>query len=576
MTIRMTLPLCAAALLAIGATHAAIASADDDGSTASGSNRDVRHVLLISVDGLHQVDAATFIAAHPNSTFAGLADRGVQYTDAHTTTPSDSFPGLVALVTGGTPKSTGVYYDDSYDRTLYAPGSTSSSTPGTECVFDESIEVDDTQLFSPINPANLPLARDAAGNLHPVYPHEFIKVNTLFEVIRAAGGYTAWSDKHPAYDLVNGPSGQGVADLYTPEVNSLIANGGTVNGVDLAGSLALYDGVTNSLPLAKVSDYTTCEPAVIAYDDVKVQAVINEIDGKTSDGSKPAPVPTILGLNFQQVSVAEKLPAGGYTDAAGTPSALLEGALEHVDRSLGRFVTELKARHLLDSTVIIVTAKHGQSPVDKAKLAMESGGLGNATVTDPLGFINAADPNVDQVLSSFVNPNSGSPYAISGHLQTDDVGIVWLQNQSAANVANVVAQLTNSANQTAMFANTLPPGTIFDSNVNFGNELAGIFGDPTSPDPVAAARAPNVFIQPNWGVIYSGSSKKIAEHGGGTVDDTNVALLVSNPGLDRRVIDAHVWTRQVAPTVLRALRLDPDALESVRKEGTKVLPGLKL
>jgi hypothetical protein len=180
------------------------------------------------------------------------------------------------------------------------------------------------------------------------------------------------------------------------------------------------------------------------------------------------------------------------------------------------------------------------------------------------------------VLSSFVNPNSGSPYAISGHLQTDDVGIVWLQNQSAANVANVVAQLTNSANQTAMFANTLPPGTIFDSNVNFGNELAGIFGDPTSPDPVAAARAPNVFIQPNWGVIYSGSSKKIAEHGGGTVDDTNVALLVSNPGLDRRVIDTHVWTRQVAPTVLRALRLDPDALESVRKEGTKVLPGLEL
>lgn len=575
MTIRRILPWLAVGLLSVSVAHVASASPSDDCGADDGSKTDVRHVLLISVDGLHQVDVANFIAAHPTSAFAELANRGVRYTDAHTTTPSDSFPGLVALVTGGTPKSTGVYYDDSYDRTLYAPGSTNANSPGTEVVFDESIEVDDSQLFSPINPAYLPLAKDASGNLKPVYPHEFIKVNTVFEVIRAAGGHTAWSDKHPAYDLVNGPSGHGVADLYTPEVNSLIQNGGIANGVNLAATLALCDGVTNSLPLAKVSDYTTCEPAVMAYDDVKVQAVINEIDGKTSDGGKPAPVPNILGLNFQQISVAEKLPVGGYKDASGTPSALLEGALEHVDQSLGRFVAELKAKDLLDSTLIIVSAKHGQSPVDKTKLAMEAGALGQATVTDPLGFINAADPNVDQVFSSFVNPNSGSPYAISGHLQTDDVGIVWLQNEAATNIASVVAQLTTPANQVAMFANTLPPGTIFTANVNFGDELADSFGDPTSRDPIAAARAPNVFIQPNWGVIYSGSSKKIAEHGGGSLDDTNVALLVSHPSLDGQIVDKHVWTRQVAPTILRALDMDPLALEAVRKEGTMPLPGLR-
>ncbi|MBV9948576.1 MAG: hypothetical protein JOZ69_17130, partial [Myxococcales bacterium] len=128
-----------------------------------------------------------------------------------------------------------------------------------------------------------------------------------------------------------------------------------------------------------------------------------------------------------------------------------------------------------------------------------------------------------------MNPNSGNQYAVDGHLQTDDVGIVWLQNQSAANVNGVVTALQSNA--AAIEANVLPPGTVFTSNINSGAELAAIFGDPTSGDPVAAARAPNVFVQPNHGVIYSGSGKKIAEHGGGSLEDTHVALLVSNPGL---------------------------------------------
>src|SRR6266478_4863182 len=83
----------------------------------------VKHVLLISVDGLHEVDLARFIAAHPQSALAGLAAHGAHYRNAAAAMPSDSFPGLLAMITGGTPKSTGVYYDDSYDRTLYPPGS---------------------------------------------------------------------------------------------------------------------------------------------------------------------------------------------------------------------------------------------------------------------------------------------------------------------------------------------------------------------------------------------------------------------------------------------------------------------
>jgi hypothetical protein len=535
-----------------------------------------QRVLLISVDGMHEVDLANWIVSNPSSTFARLAATGVQYSEARTSTPSDSFPGTVAFTTGGSPKSTGVYYDDSYDRTLYSPGNLCTGNHGTEAIFDESIDFDSTKLFSGgINPAYLPHELDAFGHCRVVYPHDFLKVNTIFEVVKAAGGYTAWSDKHPAYDILNGPSGRGIDDLYTPEQASLISNApaGTVNGVNLGATLALCDGTTNSLPLADISDYTTCMPAALAYDDVKVQAILNEIDGKRSDGSAPAPVPTVFGMNFQAVSVGEKLPVGGYTDASGTPSAILAEAIGHVDASLGRIVEALDQRHLLDSTLIIVTAKHGQSPIDKTKLAMEAGGNGNATVQDPLPFIDSVDPAIGSHPSAFVNPNSGSPYDTDGHLTTDDVGILWIQHsQDATSTSSVVAVLESNA--TAIFANTLPPGTVFSANITSGSALASLFGDPTSSDPVAAARAPDVFIQPNWGTIYS-SANKIAEHGGGTLDDTHVAMLVSSPAFRSGVtISEPVKTAQVAATVVRALHIDPAQLQAVVKEGTPVLPGL--
>ena len=80
-------------------------------------------MLLLSVDGLHDFDLNLWVAQHPNSNLAKLADQGTTYAQASTSIPSDSFPGLLAMLTGGTPKSTGVFYDNSYDRSLYPPGS---------------------------------------------------------------------------------------------------------------------------------------------------------------------------------------------------------------------------------------------------------------------------------------------------------------------------------------------------------------------------------------------------------------------------------------------------------------------
>jgi arylsulfatase A-like enzyme len=74
-------------------------------------------------------------------------------------------------------------------------------------------------------------------------------------------------------------------------------------------------------------------------------------------------------------------------------------------------------------------------------------------------------------------------------------------------------------------------------------------------------------------VIYTTGSK-IAEHGGFNEDDTHVALLVSHPDLKERSINTAVATTQIAPTILKALGLEPQELEAVRLEGTQILPGL--
>jgi predicted AlkP superfamily pyrophosphatase or phosphodiesterase len=544
---------------------------DASDGAAPGPLAATKHVLLISIDGMHQVDYAKYVAANPTSALATLAGTGVEYSAAHTTTPSDSFPGMLALVTGGTPKSTGVYYDDSYDRTLYAPGPLGCTQPvGSEAVFDESIEYDDTLLFSGgIDADHLPWALDAQGNCTHVWPHQFVKVNTLFEVIHFGGGYTAWSDKHPAYDILNGPSGKGIDDLYTPEVNSdpSLSPVGKVNGVDLHAALAKCD-TTNGL--ASVGDFTQCMPTIMAYDDTKVQAVLNWIDGKTSDGSTAAPVPVVFGMNFQTISVGEKLPIGGYSAADGTPNAQLLAGLQHVDQAIGKMVAELKAQNLLSSTLIIVTAKHGQSPIDHSKLAMENGAT---PVTDPITYVT--DPTF--ATQSSYSDQRGT-FDTLGHLQTDDVGMIWIQHQAAdggvqdsTTAASIVTALTTNA--AAIHADTLPSGTVFQKSINSGADLTTLFGDPAT-DPVAAAREPDIFIQPNWGVIYSGSSKKIAEHGGSTTDDTNVMLLVSIPGLATASVTTAVSTTQVAPTILQALKYDPSKLQAVVKEGTVVLPSL--
>src|SRR5664279_4800045 len=214
---RMSLSRSASAWLASAAMLISPLSVSAEQSRNNTQGGPVQHVLLISVDGMHAVDLTNYVATHPNSTFAWLETQGVTYENASTSDPSDSFPGLAALVTGATPNLSGLWYDDSYNRTLIAPSGTGAAcpgTPGTEVQFAENIDINQNALDGGGGIDTTQLPRDPK-TCAVIYPHQYLRVNTIFNVAHNAGMYTAWSDKHQAYEWVKGPKANGVDDLFT-------------------------------------------------------------------------------------------------------------------------------------------------------------------------------------------------------------------------------------------------------------------------------------------------------------------------------------------------------------------------
>jgi hypothetical protein len=530
----------------------------------------VRHVLMVSVDGMHEQDLARCVRDRTCPHIAELAWHGVTYTKAYTPGLSDSVPGLAALVTGGGPVSTGLFYDDIYDRTLY-PGwdTTCSTTPGIEVFLQELVGIDNLNGGPLVhldgggdfNPQQIP-RRKVGSECIPIYPHNFIKTNTIFEVVKThlPNSHTAWSDKHAwGTDWVNGPSGKGVDDLARTEINSIDPT--SVSPSNPGGS-----DYTQSF-----SGNTATDPAYLhteTFDNIHLQNVLNQINGKDSTGTKAAPVPNVFGTNFQTLSVAQKAlnkEGGGYVDAAFTPNDHVKAAISYIDGAIGQMAAALKARHLQDSTLFVISAKHGQSPTDYSRLKK----IGNR-VSATLGTL------IGGPLDSKGNPTGVDPVtgnnAFFGQATTDDVAFIWLGDQSQRDSAVGLLQ-ANTSCPTVDPASKLrvsgdgicsdDGGAVIDLS-----KVPSKFGDP------ADGRTPDIMVQPNPGVIYTGSKAKDMEHGGFAPEDGHVALLVSHPDLDRKVVNRRVGTKQVAPTIIKALGLEPSLLDAVRKEGTAVLPGL--
>ena len=520
----------------IGITLSAPARANE-----LGSGNEIKHALLISVDGLHALDVANYVIHHPHSALAELANSGITYSNARTPANSDSFPGLLALVTGGSPISHGLFYDVSFNRGIFDPSNTTcSGQPGNMQVFDESIDKyagNPPVSLNVIDPAALPNHLDENGKCVRLFPHSAMKSNTIFEVVKANGGDTAWADKHPAYDLVNGPSGKGVDDLYTPEITNV---GGFDNTVSVV--------------------------CTVNNDALKVQGILNEIKGLEHDGTPGLGVPAIFGMNFQAVSVGQKLAKdnsdgscvadtlfngqpGGYKDGAGTPTDVLAYALRKTDEALGSMINGLKAQHIYDSTLFIVSAKHGQSPINPAKVN-KPGHFADLVAALALKQGATNDPGVVAIANA---NNCGT--GPCGFVQDDDIALIWLQDQSQT---GAVASYLN-ANAEALFIDEVLAGA--EINLKFNSPLA----DNATPD---------ILVQPVYGTIYTGSSKKNEEHGGFSFGDTNVGLIVCNPALHPRVVKTPVATSQVAASILKALGIDPSELQAVRREATTVLPFL--
>jgi len=511
-----------------------------------------RHVLLLSVDGLHETDLAWYAAHYPGSALAALVHGGTDYTNAETTLPSDSFPGMVAQVTGGNPGTTGIYYDDTYNHALLPAGTTSCAgvAPGAEVAMTEAADINLNSIDAGqglaglpgsilqmsgtpqdlINPASLPV--DPA-TCKPVYPDQYLKVNTIFEVAHSHGLVTAWSDKHPAYSILDGPSGTGLDDLFAPEINS------------------------NALGYPAGNDWTTDNAATMQYDNYKVEAVLNWIDGYNHSRTARIGTPAIFGMNFQTVSTGEKLPVsdgltGGYLPGGVTPGPLLTRSLDFINTEVGRMVSQIRKDGLADSTTIILSAKHGQSPTDSAALTRIPDG-----------------PVISALDAAWAAAHPSAPPLVAFSTD-DDVMQLWLsdRSQAAAGFAKHFL-LTHPAtgNTVSGSARTLPASGL--AKVYAGAESARLFGVPAG-DP----RHADIFGLVQHGVVYTGGKGKIAEHGGGDTQDRHVALIVTelrDLGHGGEVDSHPVETTQIAPTILHLLGLDPDALRAVRIEHTKTL-----
>ena len=123
------------------------------------------------------------------------------------------------------------------------------------------------------------------------------------------------------------------------------------------------------------------------------------------------------------------------------------------------FVAALKAEHVYDSTLVILATKHGQSPIDRARLQTKNTGI--SAPSDVLG--------------------AKAAFAIE-----DDISMIYLADQANTDAS---ADILQHAQQ-----------QIQAEKIYSGASLRLRFNDPARD-----SRVPDIIVQPVLGVIYTSS-----------------------------------------------------------------------
>jgi hypothetical protein len=373
----------------------------------------VQHVLLLSVDGLHGADVTDPALQSALQNIASLQQNGVNYTNAHTTSPSDSFPGTLSYLTGAGPGTTGVFYDDSYSRTLRAPGTDSSAPLGTEVTYFEAIDKNFALISgggnfdaSSINPSLLPI--DPVTNL-PVYPNQFLQTNTIFDVAHDAGLYTAFSDKHPAYQIANGTNPAAINDFYGPEINSTTALLDNATGQTVDANALLNDHAQPATGLSIAPGYTASifaspppgatGPDSIAVDGLNVYVGYNNGTPKTgASGSSTIALFTPTGPGGTW-TVAKTFSVPGHTDGLKVdPATHKVWTLQNEDANPTLAIIDFTPASPAGNVFSLPSSNHGGGYDD----ITFTGGNVYFTASNP-----ANNPNTDPVVVQFTVSGTG-------------------------------------------------------------------------------------------------------------------------------------------------------------------------
>src|SRR5262249_38683124 len=310
-----------------------------------------------------------------------------------------------------------------------------------------------------------------------VYPNQFLQTNTIFDVAHNAGLYTAFSDKHPAYQIANGTDPHAINDFYGPEINSTTAlldntTGKTVNADNLLfGGSKTVTGVTVA-PGFTLSSFATnpmgsSQPDSIAVDGLNVY--VGYGNGVAKDGSD-GKFSTIIQYDTAG-HIIQMFAVKGHNDGLKVdPATHLLWALQNEDGNPNLVVIDTVAD---TATLYSIAAVNGGGYDDIAFLggnvyfsasnpannpntdpAVVQVTLNNATLTaktTPILLGNAAAFNL--VTKTAVTLNLQDPDSMtvdkSGDLVLDsqaDNELVTIHNPGAANQSVTLLPLSDAAN----------------------------------------------------------------------------------------------------------------------------------